>query len=90
MLIRKRRTYWQRDMATAIGTAFTSKPEKLSRISPRDAPALRELSYFFDKITAARAAKENAKLVYKLPYHLDSKWRNVIHKRRFVHGKDSC
>ena len=59
--------------SSVIGTAFTCKLEKWSRISPRDAKALREFLDLFDKIRAARPtvlslavldySKENTQLV---------------------------
>ena len=61
--------------SSVIDTAFTSKLERWSRISPRDATALREFLDFFDKIRAARPtvlslgvldySKENTQLVDK-------------------------
>ncbi|XP_071784536.1 uncharacterized protein [Asterias amurensis] len=81
---------------SVISCAFTTKLEKWSRIPPRDAVALRDFSDFLDKVSAARLTipslgildfpKENAKLVEKLPHHLDSKWRESIERWRFKEG----
>lgn len=74
--------------SNVVSSAFLNKLEKWPKIGPRDAKSLREFSDFLNKIAAARKtiaslaildfAKENAKLVAKLPYHLESKWRDVI------------
>ena len=84
--------------SSVISSAFTTKLELWPRIGTKDPAALREFSDFLDKITAAKEtvpslgvldyAKENVKLVEKLPYHLDNKWRDAIHKWRLTHG--SC
>ena len=78
--------------SSVVSTAFLNKLEKWPKVGPKDANGLRELSDFLDKIVAARKtvaslgildyAKENAKLVCKLPYHLESKWRDIITRWR--------
>ena len=64
--------------SSVIGTAFASKLEKWSRISPRDATALRDFLDFFDKITVARPtvlslgvldySKENTQLMDNISF----------------------
>ncbi|KAK3745999.1 hypothetical protein QZH41_017318, partial [Actinostola sp. cb2023] len=78
--------------SNVVSAAFLSKLEKWPKVGPRDASGLREFSDFLDKIVAARKiiaslaildfANENAKLVDKLPYHLEGKWRDIITKWR--------
>ncbi|KAK3730139.1 hypothetical protein QZH41_015849 [Actinostola sp. cb2023] len=78
--------------SNVVSAAFLSKLEKWPKVGPEDASGLREFSDFLDKIVAARKtiaslaildfANENAKLVDKLPYHLEGKWRDIITKWR--------
>ena len=78
--------------SNVVSTAFLNKLDKWPKVGPRDASGLREFSDFLNKIAAAREtvpslaildfAKENAKLVAKLPYHLESKWRDIITKSK--------
>ena len=73
--------------------------ESWPKIGPKDAVALREFSDFLDKILAAKKtipglsildyAKENVKLLAKLPYHLEIKWRDAIKQWRYTHGEAS-
>ena len=82
-----------------MSTAFINKLESWPKIGPKDAVALREFSDFLDKILAAKNtipglsildyAKENVKLLAKLPYHLEIKWRDVIKQWRHTHGEAS-
>ena len=82
-----------------VSTAFISKLEKWPKIGPKDAIALREFSDLLDTILAAKDtipglsildyAKENVKLLAKLPYHLEIKWRDAIKQWRHTHGEAS-
>ena len=82
-----------------VSTAFINKLEKWPKIGPKDAIALREFSDLLDKILAAKDtipglsildyAKENVKLLAKLPYHLEIKWRDAIKQWRHTHGEAS-
>ena len=82
-----------------VSTAFINKLESWPKIGPKDAVALREFSDFLDKILAARKtipglsildyARENVKLLAKLPYHLEIKWRDAIKQWRYTHGEAS-
>ena len=84
--------------SSVVSSAFT-KLEQWPRIDAKDAASLREFSDFLDKVVAAMKtvpslgvldyAKENVKLVEKLPFHLDNKWRDVIQKWRLTHGNRS-
>ena len=83
----------------AVSTAFINQLEKWPKIIPRDASGLREFSDLLDKVLAARETipglsildypKENVKLLAKLPYYLDVKWRNVIKQWRHANGEAS-
>ena len=82
-----------------VSTAFIKKLESWTIIRPNDAVALREFSDLLDKILAAKTtipgmsildfAKENLKLLARLPCHLEIKWRNAIKQRRYTHGEAS-
>lgn len=82
-----------------VSTAFINKLENWPKIGHKDATALREFSDLLDKILAAKEtipglsildyAKENVKLLAKLPYHLEIKWRDAIKQWRHTHGKAS-
>ena len=82
-----------------VSTAFINKLENWPKIGYKVATALREFSDLLDKILAAKEtisglsildyAKENVKLLAKLPYHLEIKWRDVIKQWRHNHGKAS-
>ncbi|KAK3729897.1 hypothetical protein QZH41_010715, partial [Actinostola sp. cb2023] len=82
-----------------VSSAFLSKLDKWPKIAPRDSGGLREFSDFLDKVVAAREhipslaildfAKENVKLLAKLPYHIESKWRDVITTWRVKNGESS-
>ena len=68
-----------------VSTAFINKFEKWPKIEPKDASALREFSDMLNKVLAAIPglsvldyAKENVKLPSKLPYYLETKWRDAI------------
>ena len=80
-----------------VSMAFISKLEKWPKIGPKDAVASREFSDFLDKILAAKEtvpglsvldyAKENVKLLAKLPYCLEIKWRDAIKRWRHTHDE---
>ena len=82
-----------------VSTAFINKLEKWPKIGPKDASALREFSDMLDKVLAAKNtipglsvldyAKENVKLLSKLPYYLETKWRDAIKQWRHTHGEAS-
>jgi len=82
-----------------VSTAFINKWEKWPKIGPKDASALREFSDMLDKVLAAKNtipgpslldyAKENVKLLSKLPYYLETKWRDAIKQWRHTHGEVS-
>ena len=82
-----------------VSSAFLSKLDKWPKINPRDSGGLREFSDFLDKVVAAREgipslaildfAKENVKLIAKLPYHIEGKWRDVITTWRVENGESS-
>ena len=82
-----------------ISTAFIEKLEKWPKINQKDHSALRDFSDFLEKIIPAREtipslaildfAKENVKLLAKLPYHLENKWRDHIKQWRVSHGEIS-
>ena len=85
--------------SSVVSTAFTSKLRQWPRLSPRDAAGLRDFSDFLEKIDAARAstpslgvldyASENAYLIEKLPFNLETKWRDKIDFWRQIHGQGS-
>ena len=66
---------------------------------PRDASGLREFSDLLDKVLAARETipglsildypKKKVRLLAKLPYYLEVKWRNVIKQWRHANGEAS-
>ena len=68
-------------------------------MSTRDSEGLREFSDFPDKVVAAQKnipriaifnfAKENVKLISKLPYQVESKWREEITIFRNKNGEAS-
>ena len=82
-----------------VSTAFINHFEKWPKIILRDASGLREFSDLLDKVLAARETipglsildypKENVKLLAKLPYYLEVKWRNVIKQWRYANGEAS-
>ena len=82
-----------------VSTAFINQLEKWPKIIPRDASGLREFSDLLDKVLAARETipglsildypKENVKLLGKLSYYLDVKWRNVIKQWKHANGEAS-
>ena len=69
--------------SNVVSTAFINKLEKWPKIGAKDAIALREFSDLLDKILAAKEtipglsvlnyAKENIRLLAKLPYYLEIK-----------------
>ena len=79
-----------------VSTAFINKLEKWPKIESKDASALREFSDMLNKVLAVIPglsvldyAKENVKLPSKLPYYLETKWRDAIKQRRHTHGEVS-
>jgi len=82
-----------------VSTTFINKLEKWPKIGPKDAVVLREFSDLLDKVLAAKEtipglfifdyAKENVKLMAKLPYQLEIKWRDAIKQWRHTHGEAS-
>ena len=72
-----------------VNTTFINQLEKWSKIIPKDASGkdaseLREFSDLLDKVLDY--PKEKVKLLAKLPYYLDVKWRNVIKQWRHANG----
>ena len=71
-----------------VSTAFISKLDSWPKINPRDPNSIRVFSDFLLKVVAAKKtiqsldvldfAKENVKLLEKLPYSLQSKWRDQV------------
>jgi len=82
-----------------VSSAFLNKLENWPKISPRDSGSLRAFSYFLDKVVAARQhipslaildfAKENVKMLAKLPHHVESTWRDEITVFRNKNGEAS-
>lgn len=80
-----------------VSMAVISKLEKWPKIGPKDAVATREFSDFLGKILAAKEivpglsvldyAKDNVKLLAKLPYCLEIKWRDAIKQWRHTHDE---
>lgn len=79
-----------------VGTAFMNKLENWPKISIRDAEGLRDLSDFLQKIIAAREttpslavldfAKENVKILNKLSFQIQNKWKGMAHQCRVSRG----
>ena len=79
-----------------VGSAFLNKLENWPKVGIKDAEALRDLSDFLEKIKAAREttpslevldfARENVKILSKLPVQLQSKWRGNVKKCRALKG----
>ena len=79
-----------------VGSAFMNKLENWPRIGVRDSEALRDLSDFLQKIIAAREsipslavldfAKENVKILAKLPHQIQNKWRGTVQACRVSKG----
>ena len=73
-----------------------NKLENWPKIGIRDAEGLRDLSDFLQKIIAAREttpslavldfAKENVKILNKLPFQIQNKWRGMAHQCRVSRG----
>ena len=82
-----------------VGSAFINKLDNWPKISTRDAEALRDLSDFLQKISVAREttpslavldfAKENVRILAKLPPQIQSKWRGIVQKYRVSKGDGS-
>ena len=74
--------------SNVVSSTLISKLEEWPCIGTKNADALRDFSDFLLKIKAAKAtipsldvldfAKENVKILAKLPYHMQSKWRDYI------------
>ncbi len=81
-----------------VSTAFISKLESWPKINPRDPNSIRVFSDFLLKVVAAKKtiqsldvldfAKENVKLLEKLPYSLQNKWRDQISYWKSREGPD--
>ena len=79
-----------------VGSAFLNKLENWPKVGIKDAETLRDLSDFLEKIKAAREttpslevldfARENVKILSKLPVQLQSKWRGIVKKCRAKKG----
>ncbi|KAL9970518.1 hypothetical protein ACROYT_G022905 [Oculina patagonica] len=79
-----------------VGSAFLNKLENWPKVGIKDAEALRDLSDFLEKIKAAREttpslevldfARENVKILSKLPVQLQSKWRGNVKKCSALNG----
>ncbi|KAL9966153.1 hypothetical protein ACROYT_G024179 [Oculina patagonica] len=79
-----------------VGSAFLNKLENWPKVGIKDAEALRDLSDFLEKIKAAREttpslevldfARENVKILSKLPVQLQNKWRGNVKKCRALNG----
>ncbi|XP_071963458.1 uncharacterized protein [Antedon mediterranea] len=71
-----------------ISKAFLYKLESWPKIQPRDAPGLRVFSDFLNEIVVAKQkisdlgvldySQENLKLIKKVPYFIENKWRNIV------------
>ena len=82
-----------------ISVAFMNKLEAWPSIGVRSAEALQEFSDFLQKVRAAKNtiasldvldfAKENVKMVSKLPYQIQNKWRDHIQQWKMSNGEDS-
>ena len=82
-----------------ISTSFLDKLEKWPKIGIKDSLSLREFSDFLNKVVAAQKtikslalldfARENVKLVSKLPYQVENNWRDVIERHRAAQGEQS-
>ena len=83
-----------------VGSAFLNKLENWPKVGIKDAETLRDLSDFLEKIKAAREttpslevldfAKENVKILSKLPVQLQSKWRGIdLSRIRHNHTRES-
>ena len=80
-----------------VSTTFISKLEKWLKIGPQDAVASRKFSGFLDRnlapketipgLSVLRYAKENAKLLAKLPYCIEIKWRDTINQWLHTHSE---
>ncbi|XP_071477227.1 uncharacterized protein [Diadema antillarum] len=79
-----------------VSTAFSSKLSSWGRLGNRDAIGLQDFADFLAKVVAAKKSvksldildfpQENAKLVEKLPGHLESRWRDEIDRYKEAHG----
>ena len=79
-----------------VGSAFLNKLENWPKVGIKDTETLRDLSDFLEKIKAAREttpslevldfARENVKILSKLPVQLQSKWRGIVKKCRTKKG----
>ncbi|XP_070541637.1 uncharacterized protein [Ptychodera flava] len=74
---------------TIISKAFIDKLASFPKVQPRDAIALRRFSDLLNEVVAAKRTihdlgvldypQENAKLIAKMPYNVEGKWRSVVH-----------
>ena len=84
---------------SVVSTAFTRKLQQWPKLAPKYSSGLRDFADFLGKIEAIRATvsslgvldypSENVHLVEKLPYFLESKWRDRIDSWRGKHGHDT-
>ena len=82
-----------------VSTAFISKLNSWPKVNAKDPNCLRMFSDFLLKVVAAKKtihsldvldfAKENVKLLEKLPYSLQSKWRDQILHWKSKKGPDT-
>jgi hypothetical protein len=85
--------------SNVVSSTLISKLDAWPSIGARNADSLREFSDFLLKIKAAKTtiasldvldfAKENVKILAKLPYHIQNKWRDYINQWRESRGEDS-
>ena len=79
-----------------VESASIHKLENWPQICARDDESLRDLSDFLQKINAAREttpslgildfAKENVKILSKLPFQIQNKWRGIVQQCRVTNG----
>ncbi|XP_071964267.1 uncharacterized protein [Antedon mediterranea] len=73
---------------SVVATALITKLNEWPKISAKDNTALRKFSDFICEVAAAKMTisdlgvldypQENMKLVSKLPYYLENKWRSIV------------
>ena len=81
-----------------VSTAFINKLDSWPKVNPRDPYSIRVFSDFLLKVVAAKKtiqsldvldfAKENVKLLEKLPYGLQNKWRDQVSYWKSREGPD--
>ena len=85
--------------SNVVSSTLIGRLDAWPSIGARNADALRDFSDFLLKIKAAKAtiasldvldfAKENVKMLAKLPYYIQNKWRDYIKQWRELYGEDS-